>query len=180
MAIAERPTKPFKMVLKNDPALYADSDSAMRAYLSDNDLSHFNIDVDKGIHNETGDKVTIIKALPLKREWYHLIDIGMSVSSLILLFKHHVLEMINIAGRDKIIVRDNEVSDEILDKIDIETIAEVAGVIVDIGKGADGVKRAFTSRDTSLVGRMRSRQLLARLANRENAKDTDNLSDSDQ
>jgi len=180
MAIAEKPSKPFKMVLKNDPALLADSDSAMRAYVNDGDLSHFNIDADKGEHNETGEKVTIIKAYPLKREWYHLIDIGMSISNLILIFKHHVIEMLNIVGKDKIIVRDNEVSDELIDKIDIETIAEVAGVIIDIGKGANGVDRAFTSRDTSLVGRMRSRQLLARLANQESVQDTDSRSDSGQ
>jgi hypothetical protein len=175
--IKAKPSDAFKMVLTFDPALDEDGQGAIRQYAQDRDLSHFSVDFERGVHKKTGEKISVITAYPLRSSAFNLLDFGTDGFRQIV--KTHVIKAINIAGHDVVTSKDGELPESILDAFDAETMNEIASVIVDKGRGADGVERAFFSEATSSLRRANSVALRARTARLVNAISTQNTSRSD-
>jgi hypothetical protein len=174
--IKAKPSDAFKMVLSFDPALDEDGAGAMQQYLKDRDLSHFSVDYERGVHKKTGELVSVITAYPLRSNQFHLIELGSAGFRQIV--KTHVVKAINLADHDIIVAKDGEISEKVLDDFDGATMAEIAQIIIEKGKGADGVQRAFFSEGTSSLERIRSHALRAMSVKIENANDTQRTSPS--
>ena len=178
--IKRKPSEPFQMVLTHDPALLpAENEGAIQRYEIDRDLSHFDLDLDRGIYKPTGEKVTLVKAYPLRSEAFAWLDAGSVVFRKIV--KTHVVGVKNFDGVKVVESRDGkfEMTEESLDNIDLDTLTEIATVIIDKGRGRDGEDRAFFSGDTfSRTRRIRSLQLPANAARIESAKNIESLTDS--
>ena len=175
--IKAKPSDSFKMVLSFDPALDEDGAGAMQQYLKDRDLKHFSVDYERGVHKKTGEFVSVVTAYPLRSNQFHMIELGSAGFRQIV--KTHVIKVVNMAGHDLIVAKDGELSDKVLDEFDGATMSEIAQIIIEKGKGADGVQRAFFSEGTSSLERIRSHALRAMAASTENAKNTQKISHSD-
>lgn len=175
--IKAKPSDAFKMVLTFDPALDEDGQGAIRQYAQDRDLTHFSIDYERGVHKKTGEKVSVITAHPLRSNAFNLLDIGSDGFRQIV--KTHVIKAINIAGHDVVTAKDGELPNSVLDSFDADTMQEIASVIIDKGRGADGIERAFFSEGTSSLRRASSVALRARLAQITSANSTPKTNRSD-
>ena len=169
--IKRKPSEPFDMVLSFDPVFLHADDEAMRQYLLDRDLSHFDINTDRGIYIPTGELVTVIRAYPLKSESFHLIESGSYAYKQI--FKTHVVRVVNLDGVKVRINKDGNtvISDESLDLIPSDVLKEVATQIIERGQGKDGIDRPFSLEATSQLERLRSRSLPANRVRLKSAKD---------
>ena len=174
--IKAKPSDAFKMVLTFDPALDEDGQGAIREYAQDRDLRHFSIDYERGVHKKTGEKVSVITAYPLRSNAFNLLDYGSDGFRQIV--KTHVIKAINLAGHDVITARDGELQESVLDLFDGETMSEIASVIIEKGRGADGIDRAFFSEVTQSLRRTASLALRARTARLVNASNTQSTSRS--
>lgn len=172
--IKKKPSEAFDMVLLHDPALLPAGDKALNEYSMDRDITKLDVDVDKGIYRPTGELVTVVRVLPLRSDSFHLLESGAIAFKQIV--KTHVVRAVNLCGEPGIkvsITKDGttDIADSDIEMIDFDTLSEIASVIVERGKGRDGVDRAFFSEAGSRVGRIRSRQLHANIARIENVKD---------
>lgn len=171
MAVRRKNSDPKWIVLSNDPALMAEDENAIHKYMQDRNLNHFNLDMDKGILMSSGETVTMVKVKPLSASMFHLVEYG--VESFKTIVKKHIVQVKNFDGVE-VVVKDGEpeVPDYCFENIDLDTLSELAAVIVELGKGKDGEDRAFFWADTLRQQRLRSRQLPANRARLESASTT--------
>ena len=170
--IKKKPSDPFWMVLSHDPALIPAGPATMQKYLLDRDIDHFDIDMEKGICRSTGELVTLIKAYPLKSDSFALVESGALAFPLIV--RTHVIKVLNLEGVSVKTNKDGatEITDSDMANMDLETLQEIASVIIEKGRGRDGIERGFFSVDISSLQRSLSRRLPANRARVESASET--------
>jgi hypothetical protein len=129
MSLKKRVTAPIKVVSINDPALLELSDEQIASYLETRNIDALDL-------TKCKEPPTIFHLRPLQSKWEHLTDGNIDAVSLWLVFKNHVdrIENFDFGDFDPFDFNPNSglraLKDETRDKIDNETIAEIAGVCI--------------------------------------------------